>query len=334
MSYFIQICIIAKWELVKVVCMLCKEINTVSKSFLITIDTECDNQWDEEIRHGTENAQFIPRFQDICEKYGMKPTYLVDYEMANDDFLVDYLSGKAKRGLCEVGMHLHSWNTPPYDEIDGHNTKSYLIEHSIDIMEKKIASITELIEQRFGISPVSHRAGRWAIDENYIRLLAQYGYKVDCTFTPGVNWSKEIGDKIGGTNYIRDYKELLNIIDQYAMIEVPATIHKLRVFDRNVRGITPIAKEIVKYMIGKNIWIRPSLCKKNEIMKLLSAYSADDYFEFMMHSSEFMPGGSPYFPDEKAIEELFINLDEIFLNARALGFNGATLAEYACGGRE
>ena len=40
------------------------------KFFIITIDTESDNQWDSSKNQTTENARFIPRFQELCEKYG------------------------------------------------------------------------------------------------------------------------------------------------------------------------------------------------------------------------------------------------------------------------
>jgi hypothetical protein len=51
------------------------------------------------------------------------------------------------------------------------------------------------------------------------------------------------------------------------------------------------------------------------------------YVEFMLHSSEFMPGGSPTFKDEAAIEGLYRDLEELFewLAART---QGMTLAGF------
>lgn len=67
------------------------------KHFIITVDTEGDNLWmwhtGDDIT--TENAKSIPRFQNLCEKYGLIPTYLTNYEMACDDRWVTY--GAAKR---------------------------------------------------------------------------------------------------------------------------------------------------------------------------------------------------------------------------------------------
>ncbi|WP_395754844.1 hypothetical protein [Edwardsiella ictaluri] len=50
--------------------------------FIITIDTEGDNLWQNHDRITTENARYLPRFQLLCEKYGFKPVYLTNYEMA------------------------------------------------------------------------------------------------------------------------------------------------------------------------------------------------------------------------------------------------------------
>ncbi len=60
-------------------------------AFLITIDTEGDNLWQ---KHDsitmTENAKYLPRFQQLCEKYGFKPVYLTNYEIAIDPAYIEF----------------------------------------------------------------------------------------------------------------------------------------------------------------------------------------------------------------------------------------------------
>ena len=50
----------------------------MKKRFIITVDTEGDDLWNyhqgDIIR--TENTLYIPRFQELCEKYRLKPVYL------------------------------------------------------------------------------------------------------------------------------------------------------------------------------------------------------------------------------------------------------------------
>ena len=50
-------------------------------------------------------------------------------------------------------------------------------------------------------NPVSHRAGRWAMDDRYFEILKDFGITTDCSFTPGVNWESSKGITGGGSNY-------------------------------------------------------------------------------------------------------------------------------------
>ena len=85
------------------------------KAFLITIDTEGDNlwKWDRKTPISTENSAYLRRFQRVCNAYEFKPTYLVNYEMAMDDYFVEWVAPEIESNHCEIGMHLHAWNSPP-----------------------------------------------------------------------------------------------------------------------------------------------------------------------------------------------------------------------------
>lgn len=81
--------------------------------FIITVDAEGDDLWSQPKEIGTENAKFIPRFQKLCEKYSLKPTYLTNYKMAIDEVFIEIARDLIHRDVGEVGMHLHAWNSPP-----------------------------------------------------------------------------------------------------------------------------------------------------------------------------------------------------------------------------
>src|SRR5438034_5344383 len=51
-------------------------------AFLVTIDTEGDNLWSKPRTLTIRNAQYLPPFQALCEKYGLRPTYLTNWEIA------------------------------------------------------------------------------------------------------------------------------------------------------------------------------------------------------------------------------------------------------------
>ncbi len=308
--------------------------------FLITIDTEGDDIWSSPKSITTENSRYLPRFQQLCEKFGFRPTYLTNYEMAvcpvYQEFAKDYLA----RDVAELGMHLHAWNSPPECDLTGddYSHKPYLVEYPLSVMNDKIQYMTDILEQTFGIKVVSHRAGRWAFNGAYAAILERLGYKVDCSVTPGVNWSSHKGDpgQNGGTDYRNFpagpyYLDLNNIGQQGSskILELPMTIYP--------RYSLPVAKvrRAINKIKGKERaeavnWMRPN-GKNLELMKkvaLQAKRQAAPYIEFMLHSSEFMPGGSPTFQTEAAIDKLYEDMEALFEFCSSFS-QGATLAEFA-----
>ena len=69
--------------------------------FIVTIDTEGDNQWDHGRDLTVENIKFVPRFQALCDEYGIKPTYLVTSEVCQDKYARDLFSRYISDGSAE-----------------------------------------------------------------------------------------------------------------------------------------------------------------------------------------------------------------------------------------
>lgn len=299
----------------------------MGKTFIITVDTEGDNLWS--YKDGdtikTENSLAIPRFQELCEIYNLKPVYLTNYEMINDDRFVDYIKSKVSKKLCEVGIHVHAWNNPPiYDLEKKYNGNPYLIEYPEDIMRAKFELTYNLIKERIGVSSVSHRAGRWAMNDVYFKILKEYGIKVDCSYTPGVDWKCSTGRTINcGSDYL--YVETqAHYVNQ--ILEVPMSIRTVNYLKKG--GVKSMIKTLFR---GDTIWLRPAISSLNE-MKLLcnKIYNEPntDYLEFMIHSSELLANGSPYFKDDNSINKLYNDLDNLFSYISQLGYIGKTLEEY------
>lgn len=308
-------------------------------AFLITIDTEGDNLWQKHDSITTENARYLPRFQALCEKYGFKPVYLTNYEMATDPFYIEFSRDVISRGTGEVGMHLHAWNSPPLTPLtdDDWRHKPYLIEYSTDLMRQKIDYMTRLLEDNFQVKMVSHRAGRWAFDERYARMLVENGYLVDCSVTPKVNWKTAKGapQGSGGTDY-RDFPTTAYFLDENdirkpgnsPLLEVPMSIQHRH------SALTNAVKQGYDRLRGKVRspsvhWLRP-MGGNVEVMKNVveqTLAKGSDYVEYMLHSSEYMPGGSPTFKTESDIERLYGDLEALFewLQPKVTGL---TLAEY------
>jgi hypothetical protein len=308
-------------------------------AFIITIDTEGDNLWQNHRHIHTENARFLPRFQTLCEQYGFKPVWLTNYEMAVNPVYIDFAKDVIARGQGEVGMHLHAWNSPPEHDLTGDDWRwqPYLIEFPDNILREKVLFMTQLLEETFQTKMLSHRAGRWAFDSRYAKLLIELGYQVDCSVTPRVNWRNAKGapQGNGGTDY-QHFPDGAYFMDENAihkpgkspLLEVPMSIHYKhpdwlngikQSYDR-LRG---------KYRSPSVNWLRPTGGNADQMIAVAEKCLAqgNDYVEFMLHSSEFMPGGSPTFKNEADIEGLYQDLEKLFawLEPRT---QGMTLAEF------
>lgn len=300
------------------------------KYFIITIDTEEDGQWNPDALCTTENAKYLPRFQELSEKYGFKPTYLTTYAMAKEPFFVEYMKKCLDKNTCEIGMHLHAWNNPPYVELNKvNNQRDYLIEYSEEDMESKIFELTNLLEQTFGIDVKSHRSGRWVTNDIYFKLLKKYGYIVDCSVTPHMNWSSIVGSTgLGGNDYSNSPTSPDFILN--GMYEVPMSIVQLRHFYIDgIHSIRNLLHEFKFCLRKRNIWFRPNNHYSYQQMKSVIKNNKNDYIEFMIHSSELMPGGSPSFKDEQSIERLYMVFEKTFKLAKQMGYVGCTLSEYS-----
>ena len=83
-------------------------------------------------------------------------------------------------------------------------------------------------------------------------------------------------------------------------------------------------------LLGEDMWLRPFRNNLKPLQKLTQKVQREDpYLEFMIHSSELMPGGSIYFKDVEAIERLYSIMDQYFAEIMQQGYCGVTLREYA-----
>ena len=293
-------------------------------AFIITVDTEGDNEWSRPNPILTRNAAYLPRFQALCEEFDFKPTWLTNYEMAMSPEFVRFGRDVIDRKTGEVGMHLHAWSSPPIKPLtqDDHATHPYLIEFSRDVMAQKVAFMTNLLQQQFGVKMVSHRAGRWAFNATYAQLLNEHGYLVDCSVTPHVSWRKTMGNPAGqgGPDYngfpSHPYYLDLDRIDRPGaskLLEVPPTIVKSKLVDTvpwvyKVRGIRRFARQYEP----PASWIFPNGTNLKPMLKCVRTALAErrSHIEFVIHSSELMTGGSPRFRTDESIERLYGDLED------------------------
>jgi hypothetical protein len=315
-------------------------------AFIITIDTEGDNWWSKPRDVQTQNARYLPRFQRLCERYGLMPVYLTDWEMVESSVYCEFAADVIARRTGEVGMHLHAWNTPPCVPLtaDDYEYHPYLIEYPEPVMREKIHVMTSRLEERFQVKMVSHRAGRFSFDRIYAHALLARGYRVDCSVTPHISWRTTFGDpsRSGGTDFsaCSEYAYWVGASDitlpgTTPLLEVPVTItrnprlpHAALSPDGQIHH-TGLLGRALRHLYPRWLWLRPTGRNQSHLLSILDAAQADgrNYIEFMLHSSELMPGGSPTFPTPESIERLYRDLEVLFATAQQR-FVGKTLRQY------
>ncbi len=313
-------------------------------ALLITIDTEGDDLWARPKEISTEGALFLPRFQALCEKYGLKPTWLVNYEMAECPAFVEFARAVLKRGGGEIGMHLHAWNSPPLAPLtdDDMRHQPYLAEYAEPVMRDKIRFMSDLLEDRFQRKMLSHRAGRWGFNAIYARLLVEHGYQVDCSVTPHISWSENLGDPNGGggpdfTHFPEQpYFMDLNRIDRPGdspLLEVPVSVLETRYsrLDACMKSRPKWLRRISRRMWPPIMTMIPRDNQRNiRHMRTILCHAVVHRRPCVLmaiHSSELMPGGSPFFPTHRSIERLYRRLEILFSSATK-EFQGMTLSEF------
>ena len=312
-------------------------------AFLVTVDTEGDNLWARPRQTTTANSAFLPRFQALCEAYKLRPTYLVNHEMAMCPVFREFGRDVLHRNAAEIGMHLHAWDSPPLVPLtaDDSQNQPYLIEYSAPVMREKIARMTAVLEDTFGVKMTSHRAGRWGFNGTYAKILSDAGYLADCSVTPRISWQQCTGDpsQNGGPDYTHfpespyflDLQDIRNE-GHSSLLEIPVTSMDVR--PRLARGIAEnlgrrsLARRALNRWFPPVCWLNPIHHSVEMTLRVLQSAAADDRTCVQaLHSSELMPGGSPRYPGERDVESLYDGLQRVFEWA-GKRFRGATVTEF------
>jgi hypothetical protein len=296
------------------------------KYFIITVDTEGDDlwNWDEDQTITTNNAECLERFQNLCEQYNFPPVYLINYEMALSEILVQILNAHPKDKF-EIGMHLHAWNSPPtYTLNKMYSGNPYITEYPVEVIREKHIQLRNLIEERFHTSPISYRAGRWATNNDLFSVISELGFLVDCSVTPQLTHAHLPGSSVpGGCDYTKSPIKPYMITD--TLMEVPMTTRH----HKTIKG-NSLKNRIRNTIKGRTLWMRPAVQTYSEMVELAERSEREgvDYIEFMIHSSELLAAGSPYCKTDTDVENFYKKIKQMFEWVKANKYEGCTLAEY------
>lgn len=289
----------------------------------VVIDTEEEFDWAAPFNRNSRSVENIHQqhlAQNIFKKYGIIPTYVIDYAVVEDDKAVAVLKDWADKGECLIGTHLHPWVSPPYEE-EVNRVNSYAGNLPYEMEKSKLALLTDFIEKKFGSRPVIFKAGRYGVGANTGKILAELGYLVDSSILPHTDTSHDHGpdfSAFGPEPYFfeNEGKKLLELPNSRGFCGLLArwggSIFPLIAGQSGWRSL--MAGVLVKSGLLERIPLTPDgIAAKDHLRVVKSMVGTGlNYFNYAYHSSSLMIGGSPYVNNQADLEEFLHNMDDFF----------------------
>ena len=279
--------------------------------FLLTVDTEEDFDWDQPLSrdsHGTEHVPRLAKFQQFCENEGVVPIYLVDWPIANSDYAAEILKGPLATGKAEIGVQLHPWVNPPFEEeVNQFNSFSGNLHRRLE--RGKFTQLRDMIEKRFGTAPLIYRAGRYGVGPNTAEILSGQGIAIDTSVRPLFDYSSA-----GGPDYRSHPLHPYWIDDEHTLLELPLTSSYWGVLRRQGNLIYPrlwrapaMRGVMAKLGLLERVPLTPEGVSVEEAIRGIDIALDDELpmLVFSFHSPSLRPGSTPYVRDDGDLDALY-----------------------------
>lgn len=301
----------------------------------VVVDTEEEFDWSAPFSRkarATLNMREQHRAQAVLDRHGVAPLYVIDHPVARDDAAVGWLRETVQDGRCEVGAHLHSWVTPPYDEpVCARNSYGCNLDPGLE--RAKISALTEAVTQALGTPPAHFRTGRYGAGEATLKTIQALGYRCDLSVAPHSSFRRDGGPEFyGWTNTPQMMGDLAilpvttgfsgvasglgprlaPLLDAPAArrLRVPGLLAGLGLMDRARLTVEGVPVDALKRLMA-------SLIGSGERLLTLS-----------YHSSTLLPGATVYARTESERDALVESLDETLAHfTRVLGGRLVSVSE-------
>lgn len=300
---------------------------------LLTVDTEEEFDWSGPFRregHGLSHVAALPRFQAFCERRGAHPVYLVDWPVVEDARAVEIIADAVRRGTAEVGVQLHPWVNPPFEEEVGvRNSFAGNLPPALEAA--KFMALRDRIENAFGTAPLIYRAGRYGLGPNTAGLLKRAGIRIDTSVRPLFDYSHE-----GGPDYSHHPLAPYWADGAMRLLELPVTSVYAGPLARFGPTIHRAQRRAPRLFAGfsrlgllERIALTPEGVSAEESLRGLDLVLARGLPVVVLsfHSPSLAPGHTPYVRSEGEVETLYGWFEAIYARLAARGVKSCTLAE-------
>jgi hypothetical protein len=279
--------------------------------FLVTVDTEEEFDWSKPLAregYGLDHVPRLARFQEFCEGQGVVPVYLVDWPIATSSLAADILRPALADGRAEIGVQLHPWVNPPFDEeLTQHN--SFAGNLPPDLEGAKFKALRDMIEDRFGVAPLIYRAGRYGTGPHTAEVLMRNGIAIDTSVRAKFNYAAG-----GGPDYRRHPLEPYWLDDEHRLLELPLTSVFWGMLRRQGDRIHPALwraprlRGALSYLgLLERIPLTPEGVTVDEAIRGIDIAIDDGLpvLVFSFHSPSLRAGHTPYVRDDEDLDALY-----------------------------
>lgn len=295
--------------------------------FVLTIDTE--EEWDWQNGFPQQDCQVtniakLADFQIFCQQLGIRPSYFVDYPVADSDQACEILRKPLEQGHCEIGAHLHPWCNPPYYGDVG-EFESHVLNLPEEQVEAKLIALTERLKQQFSIIPRAFRSGRWGIDGKGLKLLRKHGYQIDSSVYP--YYKNEYFSCYGSPllPYWADINSPLMPVNQsQGICEIPVTVsYNRQNFERADRIHRALSHPALNWLrpVGlawhthllRKLYLCPELSKASDMLTLChnAVARGAPILHMYMHSSCLIDNNNSLLGNENAYQYMTSEIEKV-----------------------
>ena len=294
-------------------------------TMVIVVDTEEEFDWSAGYSRDNTKTETIGeqwRAQEIYARYDIRPTYVINHCVAAQEKPAAIMQALYSQGLCDIGMHLHPWVNPPYEEeLNAFN--SYHGNLPVALERAKMAATLEKVTAVRGSPPKVFKAGRYGVGQNTAALLNEFDFEVDCSVVPFTDMGED-----GGPNF-KGLPDQPYWFQDGQLLEVPTS----KAYFGKARNVTFLRALIEKDFV-KQIKLRAALSRLNiinqapltpeavpnsELVSLLTEKIGDGQkiFNMAYHSSSIGINGSPFVTSEQERRDFLARIDmilDVFVN--------------------
>lgn len=301
--------------------------------FLVTIDTEEEFDWSAPVSregHGVTAAPRMAEFQHFCEARGVSPVWLVDWPIATSPVAARILRPAAETGKAEIGLHLHPWVNPPFDE-DVSQFNSFAGNLPAALEREKFVRLHRAIEDNLGVTPVIYRAGRYGAGPATASLLADMGYAIDTSVRAAFDYSHEPG----GPDYHGHPVTPYWLDPSRTLLELPVTTVYAGLLAPLGPGLLPRAARVPKLPgvlaragLLERIPLTPEGVPVRDALRAIDAAIAQrlPVLVFSFHSPSLGLGHTPYVRSDAQLARFYDWWERVLAHLAKRGVAPATVA--------